>query len=297
MRIVTRPDFDGIVCAVILYEALEIKEPIRWLEPNDVQKGLAEIEEGDIVANLPYGKNCHMWFDHHYSNRIDEPFKGAFKIAPSAAGVVYEFYKDTLTRDYSELITETDKIDSANLSMDEVVCPEKYPYVLLSMTVSNHNESDESYWNMLVDQLRTQPIEKIIENPEVKQRCQAVIKENKAFKEHLVNNTSVKEHVSITDFREFEKAPTGNRFLVYSLFPESVVSMKIRYESDDRDRVIVSVGHSIFNRNCNVNVGLMLSKFEGGGHRGAGACSFHVSKAEDYIGQIVDILIKNQSNE
>ncbi len=297
MRIVTRPDFDGIVCAVILYEALDIKEPVRWLEPNDIQKGLAEVEKGDIVANLPYGDKCYMWFDHHYSNRIDKPFNGAFKIAPSAAGVVYEFYKDTLTRDYSELINETDKIDSANLSLDEVVCPEKYPYVLLSMTISNHNESDESYWNTLIDLLRTQKIEKILDNPEVKQRCQAVIKENKVFKEHLLSNTQVKGHVSITDFRGFEKAPTGNRFLVYSLFPESVVSMKIRHESDDREKVIVSIGHSIFNRNCNVNVGLMLSKYEGGGHIGAGACSFHISKTEEYIGQIVDILIKNQPNE
>ena len=110
-------------------------------------------------------------------------------------------------------------------------------------------------------------------------------------------NTELKKHVSITDFRSFKKAPTGNRFLVYSLFPEAVVSAKIRFDDLDKETVIVSIGHSIFNRNCNVNVGLMLSDFEGGGHRGAGACSFHVSKADFYIPKIIEILIKNESNE
>ncbi len=297
MRIVTRPDFDGIVCAVILFEALDIKEPVKWLEPGEIQKGEAEIEEGDVVANLPYGEKCSMWFDHHYSNQIDMPFKGLFKIAPSAAGIVYEYFKDRLKRDYRELIKETDKIDSANLSMDEVVHPENYPYVLLSMTISNDDEGEEIYWNSLVDMLRTQPIEKIIKHPEVSRRCRVVIEENTAFKDHLLKNTTLEKHVSITDFRAFDKAPTGNRFLVYSLFPQAIVSIKIRYDIEDRKRVIVSVGHSIFNRKCNVNVGLMLSNFEGGGHRGAGACSFHISKAKDYIKQIIDILIKNEPNE
>ena len=90
MRIVTRPDFDGIVCAVLLFEALDIKEPVAWVEPNDVQKGLVKIQSEDIVANLPYSKGCALWFDHHFTNQINKPFKGAFRIAPSAAGIIFE---------------------------------------------------------------------------------------------------------------------------------------------------------------------------------------------------------------
>jgi len=297
MQIITRPDFDGVVCALLLYEAENIEGPVKWVEPNEVQKGLIDVREGDIIANLPFDERCTLWFDHHHTNRTDKSFKGSFKIAPSAAGIIYEYYKDRFRRDYSELIKETDKIDSANLSLDEVIHPEKYSYVLLSMTVLGRDEYDEPYWNKLVELLRKYEIEEVVNDPEVKKRCKAVVETNKKFKDILQKNTKLIKHVSVTDFRSFDKTPTGNRFLVYSLFPESVVSVKIRCYNDDKDMISVGVGHSIFNRNCNVNVGHMLSNFEGGGHRGAGACTFHVSKAEAYINQILDILIKNEPNE
>ncbi|MGD9082928.1 MAG: exopolyphosphatase [Desulfobacterales bacterium] len=297
MRIVTRPDFDGVVCAALIYEAENVKEPVKWVEPNDMQKGHVDIHEGDIIANLPYDERCELWFDHHHTNKIDKPFNGAFKIAPSAAGIVFEYYKNKFQWDYSELIKETDKIDSADLSLDEVLQPEKYDYVLLSMTVSGCNKDDESYWNRLVGLLRTLNIKRILQDPEVKARCDAVVKMNKEYKAILQENTKLMQHVSITDFRSFDKTPDGNRFLVYSMFPEAVVSVNIRYDNGHKEKVAVSVGHSIFNRNCNVNVGLMLSNFEGGGHRGAGSCRFHVSKAQDYIPKILDILLKNKDNE
>ncbi|MFH2065809.1 MAG: exopolyphosphatase [Pseudomonadota bacterium] len=297
LRIVTRPDFDGIVCAVILSEALDITEPILWIEPNELQKNKVDIQQYDIIANLPFHPNCYQWFDHHVSNRITEPFEGAFNIAPSAAGVVYHYYQDKLKKEFKDLIREADRIDSANLSLDEVEHPEKYPYVLLSMTITNQKSMDESYWNLLVELLRYNHIDRVLENPDVKKRCRFVVDQNREFKQHLLKHTVVQKHVSITDFRSFDQAPTGNRFLVYSLFPEAVVSMKIRFDNQDKEKVIVSVGHSIFNRNCNVNAGLMLFNFEGGGHRGAGACRFHISKADLYIPQIIDILLKNEDNE
>ena len=296
-RIVTRPDFDGVVCAALLYEAENVKGPVKWVEPNDMQKGLVDIQEGDILANLPYDERCSLWFDHHHTNRIEKPFKGVFKIAPSAAGIVFEYYKDRFKRDYSELIKETDKIDSADLSLDEVLHPEKYGFVALSMTILGHDEYDELYWHRLIDLLRKFDINRILEDSEVKKRCNAIIEKNKKYKKILQENTKLKGNVSITDFRSFDKTPTGNRFLVYSLFSKAIVSVKIRYDNDSKEKVVVSVGHSIFNRNCNVNVGLMLSGFEGGGHRGAGSCRFHVSKAEDYIPKILDILLKNEPNE
>ena len=116
MRIVTRPDFDGIVCAVLLIDALDIKEPVRWVEPNVLQRGQVEILKGDVIANLPYADNCTLWFDHHHTNQIDFPFNGVFKIAPSAAGIIFEHFRDRFKRDYSELVTATDKIDSADLN-------------------------------------------------------------------------------------------------------------------------------------------------------------------------------------
>ena len=282
MRIVTRADFDGVVCAVILYEALDITVPVKWVEPNEIQKGLVDIKEGDILANLPYSENCELWFDHHYSNRVEMPFRGAFKIAPSAAGVVYEYYTDKIRRNFYELVKETDKIDSADLSMDEVLHPEKYPYLLISMTISGRDKSDEKYWNKLVELLRKHEIADVIEDSEVKKRCNKVIEENSIYKEILKKNTIITEQVAVTDFRSYDTAPVGNRFLVYSLFPETVVQVKIRF-GDDKDKIVLSAGHSIFNRNCNVNVGSLLSEFGGGGHKGAGGCSFPADKASEYI--------------
>lgn len=297
MRIVTRPDFDGIVCAVLLSEALDISEPVKWVEPNALQRGMVEIREGDIIANLPYSDKCALWYDHHYTNRVYDAFEGVFKIAPSAAGLIFAHYKNCFKRDYNELVSAVDKIDSADLTLDEVLHPEKYDFVLLSMTVVNGNISDEAYWNKLVELLREFNITQVLEDAEVRKRCDDVTVQNDKYTGYLNGHTQLKDHVSITDFRNLREIPPGNRFLVYSLFPNSVVNVRIRYEGQDKAIVVVNVGHSIFNPHCNVNAGLLLADFGGGGHRGAGSARFHVSKAADYIPKIIDTLVKNENNE
>lgn len=297
MRIVTRPDFDGVVCAVLLFDVLKISKPTAWVEPSEIQKRRVTIQSGDILANLPFHENCAMWFDHHHSNRVDTRFEGLFRVAPSAAGLVYEYYKDRFTRDFAELVAQTDKIDSADLSQEEVLYPENHPYLLLSMTIANHDRSEEPYWNLLVNLLGRLSIDRVMDHEAVQARCDRTIEENRRFAEHLKKHTVLHGHVAVTDFRSLGTAPTGNRFLAYSLFPGAVVSVKIRHPDGDKSRVVVSVGHSIFNRGCNVNVGEMLSRFEGGGHRGAGACTFSADKANDYIPRILDILKKNKKND
>ncbi len=297
MRIVTRPDFDGIVCAVLLSDVLSIQEPVKWVEPNELQRGLVEIRKGDIIANLPYDDRCTLWFDHHYTNRIYRSHRGVFQIAPSAAGLIYDHYKGSFKRDYSELVGATDKIDSADLTLDQVLHPEKYEYVLLSMTVFDGDHSCEIYWVRLVDLLGKYDIQQVMDDPDVKQRCEEVLKQNIQYTVYLKENTRLEKNVSITDFRNLSKTPVGNRFLVYSLFPESYVNVRIRYEDKNRETVAVSVGHSIFNPGCKVNAGLLLSDFDGGGHRGAASCRFHKSKAEEIIPQIIEALQKNECNE
>jgi len=297
MRIVTRPDFDGIVCAVLLLEAMDIGEPVKWVEPNDLQRGAVDIRKGDIIANLPYDDRCSFWFDHHYTNRIYRSFKGVFKIAPSAAGIIFDHYKGRFKRDYRELAAATDKIDEADLSLDEVLHPEKHGVVMLSMTVVNGGEPDEPYWNKMVDLLRKYELKEVLDDPEVKRRCRQVVELNEIYAGYLKEYTRLDNHVSITDFRGLEDIPAGNRFLVYSLFPESVVNVRIRYEEKSKEKIAVSIGHSIFNRRCNVNAGLLLADFGGGGHRGAGSSRFESGKAATYLPQILDALQKNVNNE
>ncbi len=296
MRIVTRPDFDGVVCAVLLHQVENITEPIKWVQPSNIQKGRVPIYRDDIIANLPFQKNCALWFDHHFSNRLQQPFKGAFSIAPSAAGVVFNYYNGKFNRDYTELVEMTDKIDSANLTENEVNSPENDVYILLSMTINGRITADEPYWNRLVDLFRTTNIDGVIADPEVKRRCRRVVEDNRLYRQLLIAHTRLEKHVSVTDFRPLSPAPDGNRFLVYVLFSEAVVSVRIRHDDQTGENIIVNVGHSIFNRNCHVNLGHMLTQFEGGGHPGAASCTFHKSKADEYIPQIIATLVKNKPN-
>ena len=296
MRIVTRPDFDGVVCAVFIHEAESVDEAVKWLEPSQIQKGDADIRPGDVVANLPYDARCSIWFDHHVSNTMEPLPPGLFRVAPSAAGLVYEYYKKEkkLEKDFGELVRWTDIIDSAQLDKDQVRHPEKYPYLLLSMTIKNRNGSDETYWNHLVDLLRHYPIESVMKDPDVKARCETVVAENRAYVEILKVHTEVHGQVTVTDFRMFDTVPSGNRFLVYCLYPDAIASVKVRYNEEDRNTTIVSIGQSIFKKGLKVNIGRLLARYGGGGHAGAGGCSMKTALAPDNIDEILTILQRNQ---
>ena len=301
IRIITRPDFDGVVCAAMILEALEKEAgfediPILWLEPSQIQHGNVEIQEGDIMANLPYDVRCSVWFDHHVSNDMEKKIEGLFRIADSAAGLVYEYYKKKgmILQDFDALIRETDIIDAARLTRDQVLHPENYPYILLSMSIKNRDDTDPPYWNKLVTLLRTQSIEKIHDDPEVKHRCLKVIEENRQYEEILKEYTTIYGNICVTDFRSLRKAPSGNRFLPYSLFSDCIASMKIRYDHIDRDKVLISVGKSIFKSGFNVNIGKMLSRYGGGGHAGAGGCTMIRSEAQQKIHEIIEIMKKNE---
>lgn len=297
MRIVTRPDFDGIVCAVLLSATEAIDAAIKWVQPSQIQHGRVEIRSGDILANLPFHPACSLWFDHHLTNRIHRPFKGAFEIAPSAAGIVYRYYHNRFTRSYDELVAWADRIDAARLTMEQVRAPEKYPYLLLSMTVNGSDPNGEPYWNLLVEHLRQATIDDVMQNEKVMRRCRRTLADNIAFEELLRAHTRIKDHVAVTDLRSIPDPPAGNRFLVYALFPEAHVSVKIRCDSDDPGMLAVGVGHSIFNPGCRVNAGLLLAAFGGGGHRGAAACRFPESLADDYLPRIIASLRANIPNE
>jgi hypothetical protein len=297
MRIVTRPDFDGIVCAALLYEVEKITHPTLWVQPNAMQKGMIAVEPTDIIANLPHHPECALWFDHHITNQPETEVKGAFSVAPSAARVIFEYYQDRFSRDYNLLVQQTDDIDSANLTSEQIKHPEHYPHVLLSMTIMGRDEKEEPYWNLLVELLRHHPVENIVAEPEVAHRCNEAVKRNAVFKELLTKHTRLQKHVAITDFRPVQPAPDGNRFLVYSQYPESSVSVKIRYTDPECKNISVSVGRSVLNETCRVNVGRMLSRYGGGGHAGAGACSFPSACSEDYIPEIIETLLKNQETE
>src|SRR5712692_9812432 len=106
MRLVTRADFDGLVCGALVTKFEQI-DSYLFVEPKFMQDGQVDIRPGDVIANLPYHPSCTLWFDHHITNapmwrahtgkseaETIVPGKGGFRIAPSAARVVYEYYTE-----------------------------------------------------------------------------------------------------------------------------------------------------------------------------------------------------------
>jgi hypothetical protein len=294
MRLITRADWDGLVCAVLL-STVEHIELIQFAYPKDIQDGKVAVPENSIIANLPYHPNCALWFDHHSSEEeLGAPMaafagiKGKFGLAPSAARLVYEYYGgDEKLGRYKTLIDATDKVDSAQLTMDDVLNPSGY--ILLAYTIDPRTGLKDielqMYFIMMIDWLKTKTLEEILSVPEVQLMTERLRADDEAFRQALLAHSRMDANVVITDFRGMD-IPSGNRFIVYTLFPQSNVSARL-YDGKDGKISTISLGHSIFNRTCRTNVGKLLAEYGGGGHKGAGTAQFPKEEAEAKFQEII----------
>ena len=311
MRLVTRADFDGIGCGSLITLMEEI-DSYLFVEPKFMQDGVVKIREGDIIANLPYHPNCSLWFDHHVTNKDWHfktpivPGKGGFRLAPSAARVVYEYYateggrqkatgnriREGLKILQSErmryLLEETDRIDAGQLVPEDVLHPKDY--VLISMTLDGRRAEDEPYWLRLIELLRDRSLEEVLKEPEVKQRCQQILDAQETLREILLKRTTLKGNVIFVDLRGIKEIPDGNRFLLYTLFPTGNISLKAADDSQRPNTTAISVGYNIFNTTSKVNVGALMEKHGGGGHKVVGSCRVPSSKAEKAVKEIFEAI-------
>lgn len=295
MNLITRGDWDGVVCAVLL-KAASIVKTIQFAHPKDMQDGKITTTPLDIIANLPYVSGCGIWFDHHISEeaRLGEipDVKGCYDMAPSAARLVYNYYLPEhphLTK-YLKLVEATDKIDSARLSVSDVLEPADF--VLLSFTVDPRTgltEQWKEYFHRMIKLLGDSSLEEILKDKEVTNRTSKVIRQQEACLLAFRRYSRREENMVITDFRDLSRIPLGNRFLVYTLYPGANVSVRI-FWGKNKDNVVVAVGHSIFNRTCDVDIGKLLKKFGGGGQQGAGTCQFSKETADDQITEVLSRL-------
>ena len=314
MRLVTRADFDGLVCGALLTK-FEAIDAYLFVEPKFMQDGLVEIRAGDIIANLPYHPNCTLWFDHHITNTTPDfakPIvlgKGGFRLAPSAARVVYEYYKEVsntqlpigrekTTRLKNEeiiafldservnyLLHETDRIDAGKLEPQDVLDPQGY--VLVSMTTDGRNAGDEPYWLRIIELLRDASLGEVLRDPEVSRRCQRIRDEQEQLRKLLLARTVIKGNVIYVDLRGIQEIPDGNRFLIFTLFPQGNIQVKVADDKQRENTTSISVGYNIFNTTSNVNVGELLSHYGGGGHKVVGSCRVPNDQAERAIREIV----------
>lgn len=289
MRLVTRGDFDCVVAAVLI-TSMEDIDSIELIHPQDITDKRVEITKDDVIANLPYHPNCAMWFDHHELTESNEKppdhFKGRHSISPSVARVVYEYYSSGELKKYERLVSEADRFDSAHLDIADVTDPKGE--ILLGYTIDSRSGIGDfkKYFNKLVEWLKAMPIEKVLSQPEVAERVKLLRENNDAFLRALKDHTRKDGNVVITDFREAGKVPIGNRFLVYTLFPDTNVSVRLQW-GPEKKFVATTIGHNIFNRTSRANCGQICSDFGGGGHKGAGACPLKPDDADRQIAEII----------
>ena len=301
MRLLTRSDFDGLICAVLLQEA-GVMDDWKFVHPKDIQDGVVKVTENDILANVPYTHGCGMWFDHHSSEQQrlakDLEFVGVSKQAPSCARVIWEYYggHETFHERYDDMMHFVDKVDSANLTIEEIRNPAGWVLLGFIMdprtglgrfrdySISNYQLMDE-----LIGFCRTLPIEKILDLPDVKERIDRYFEQQELFTEMLHKNCEVRDNIILIDLRDQDPIYTGNRFLVYTMFPECNVSVQVIWGLKKQNTVF-TVGHSVVNRTCKSNVGGLMLKYNGGGHDAVGTCQVPHDKAEQSLAQIIEAL-------
>lgn len=298
MRLITRSDFDGLVCGSLLKEA-GIIDHWKFAHPKDLQDGLVEINENDCLANVPYVEGCGLWFDHHSSeferNELEGKYKGESRIAPSCARIIYEYYGGAEKfPHYKEMMNYVDKVDSGDLTVDEITNPTDWILLGFLMdprtglgrwrdfTISNYQLMEK-----LVDDCSVMSIDEIMSLPDVKERVEIYFEQTAKFKEMVSSHTQIEKDVIVTDLRGVAPIYSGNRFLIYGMYPDQNISAWI-VDGKDSKGCSVAVGYSIINKSSTVDVGSLMLEFGGGGHKKVGTCQF----SDEAMSQKVPLLLK-----
>ena len=284
MRLVTRSDFDGLVCGALLLEAGVI-DCWKFAHPKDLQDGLVPVDENDCLANVPYVEGCGLWFDHHSSeherNQLEGKYKGESRVTPSCARIIYEYYggKERFPQ-YDEIMVAVDKVDSGDLTIDDIMNPQGWVLVGFLMdprtglgrwrqfTISNYQLMEK-----LLVACSKNTTEEILAMSDVIERIEVYNEQTEKFKEMVLAHSHTEGNVLITDLRGVDPIYTCNRFMVYSMFPEQNISAWI-VSGRGGQGCSAAVGYSILNKTSDVNVGSLMLKYNGGGHKKVGTCQF-----------------------
>lgn len=304
MRLLTRSDFDGSVCTAIL-EELGLIDDILYVHPKDMQDNKIAVNENDILANVPFVNGCGLWFDHHSSERerlqLDDKFKGASKSAPSAAQVVYDYYKQDKAyvdklRKFKKLIQIAGKADSAKFTKEDILRPKGWIMLAFiadprtglgykrSFTISNFE-----LMKKLPQLLRTKKVEEILRLSDFQERVKLYHEENKKYEQLITQSARTEGDAIVIDLRNCEAIPVGNRFLEYVLYPEQNISIRI-VNGKNKEFAMISVGHSIINPTSSIDVGVLTLNYGGGGHKRVGTCQVAYEEVDKVVAEMLDFI-------
>ncbi|MBI4864208.1 MAG: exopolyphosphatase [Candidatus Riflebacteria bacterium] len=298
-RLVTRSDFDGLVCAVILRE-LNLIGDIKFVHPKDMQDRKIDITDKDITTNLPYVEGVYLAFDHHSSetlraggkqrdNHIIDPH------APSAARVVYDYYggKERLAAISTEMMAAVDKGDSAQFNREEILHPGGWDllnYLMDARTgLGRFHTFRISNYNLMMDLIaycKNHTIDEILALPDVQERVKLYFEHEEKFKDQIKRCARVHKNLVVLDLRNEETIWPGNRFMIYALFPETNISMHVIW-GVKKQNTAIPIGKSILNRTSTTDIGKLCLKYGGGGHVNAGTCQVENDKSEQVIQELI----------
>ncbi|MDH4164090.1 MAG: exopolyphosphatase [Nitrospirota bacterium] len=301
MRLVTRSDFDGLACAALL-EELGIVDDYLYCHPKDLQDGKIKVNSNDVIANMPYAEGCGLWFDHHSSElqrqQLAGKFKGACEMEPSAARVIYNYYsketdKTAKLKKFEEMLTAVDKADSAKYTREDILDAQGWmllaflsdPRTGLGYT-HTYRVSNFDLMKSIPGMLRTMTIDNILASPDMQDRVKAYREDNEKYKKFLKDVGRVEGNAIVLDLRGKKEVPNGNRFMEYVLFPDQNISVRL---ADGRkgEFIMISVGCSILNRTSKVDVGALMLKHGGGGHKKVGTCQIPPAKVDEVLKDIL----------
>jgi nanoRNase/pAp phosphatase (c-di-AMP/oligoRNAs hydrolase) len=300
-RLVTRSDFDGLVCAVLL-KALGMIDDIAFVHPKDVQDGLIEVTDRDILTNLPYAPGAHLVFDHHHSETLRSDGTATNHIidadAPSAARVIYDHYGGVAAfpRIAMELMWAVDQADSADYELDDILNPKDWTllnFLMDSRTglgrFRDFRVSNYQLMMLLIDEVLKgeDSIEQILAGPDVQERVRLYTEQTELFIAQLRRVCTVVGDLVVVDLRNEETIHAGNRFMVYALFRQCRVSAHLIW-GKQKQNMVIAVGKSILDRTSPVDIGALMLGYGGGGHHAAGTCQVPAERAEQVLAEIAE---------
>jgi nanoRNase/pAp phosphatase (c-di-AMP/oligoRNAs hydrolase) len=301
-RLVTRSDFDGLVCGMLLRE-LDLINDIKFVHPKDMQDGAVPITGRDIVTNLPYVAASHLTFDHHSSelarNRGGAHLNHVIDVAaPSAARVVYNYYggANSFPRITEELMAAVDKADAAQFTSDEILNPSGW--VLLNFLMDSRTGlgrfrefgvSNYDLMMQLIEQCRDHTIDQVLALPDVRERVDLCSSHRTLFADQVRRCTTVHGKLALLELRNEETIYAGNRFTIYALFPECDISVHVMWGLRKQNTVF-AIGKSILDRNSPVDIGAVCLRYKGGGHAAAGTCQISNDRAGTVKAELIAIL-------
>ncbi len=296
-RLVTRSDFDGLVCAVLLKE-LDLIDDILFVHPKDMQDGTVEITGNDLTTNLPYDPRAHTVFDHHLSETTRTGPHDNHVIdadAPSAARVVWRHYggEAAFPRVTEEMMTAVDKADSAQYELSDILDPQGWTLLNFVMDARtglgrfrDFRISNYQLMMQLIDYCRDHTVEEILALPDVAERVALYREHQERFVAQLQRVAQVEGDVVVLDLRQEETIWPGNRFMVYALYPRATVSVHVLWGKQQQNTVL-AVGKSIIDRSSPADIGPLMLRFGGGGHANAGTCQVTHDEAADVLATVV----------